>query len=411
MIKFFRQKENKFILSLAILMILWTNIFANKTIGDFLPDGGAKIEKQVSSNFVVNSVGGDIFKNFYSGLKTWFKGDGIKDGVFQKFASEIKPLFETVFTIAVMVIGIAMYFGKFVEHSKTILKYIISTIIFLSFLEYDTFAYWIFDPMLEFLISIMKVLFDVGGNVGLSEAIFSVDKHFSKLFSAISDYWTRIDEAESWYEFHLMEFFFLIGMILGFGALYGIFTILIIVGFFGYMLMLGFAPIFMAIGVFNKNIFMSWVKTSFNYFLIPIFTAAVMSITVQFTDQAAEFIKSLQYGESLFTKEVGYVFMVAVFSVGLHWKAPEFAAGISGGMASGAGSIVGTATALGGAAWGISKKMPGAATNIGSGISGGSWGNQGSKGYQAGRSIRSGADMIGRGTKSLWDKYRSGTSE
>jgi hypothetical protein len=28
----------------------------------------------------------------------------------------------------------------------------------------------------------------------------------------------------------------------------------------------------------------------------------------------------------------------------LHWKAPEFAAAITGGMASGAGSIVGTAT-------------------------------------------------------------------
>jgi hypothetical protein len=39
------------------------------------------------------------------------------------------------------------------------------------------------------------------------------------------------------------------------------------------------------------------------------------------------------------TTAIGFVFLVGIFSIGLHWKAPEFAAAITGGMASGAGSI------------------------------------------------------------------------
>jgi hypothetical protein len=34
------------------------------------------------------------------------------------------------------------------------------------------------------------------------------------------------------------------------------------------MLLLGFAPVFMAIGIFNKGIFFSWLKTTMNYFLL-----------------------------------------------------------------------------------------------------------------------------------------------
>jgi multisubunit Na+/H+ antiporter MnhC subunit len=74
-----------------------------------------------------------------------------------------------------------------------------------------------------------------------------------------------------------------------FGALYAIFTILIIVGFFGFMLLLGFAPVFMAIGIFNKGIFFSWLKTTkFERHTMPLFPQ-VKSYILQFqktTDQS-----------------------------------------------------------------------------------------------------------------------------
>jgi hypothetical protein len=111
-----------------------------------------------------------------------------------------------------------------------------------------------------------------------------------------------------------------------------------------------------------------------NYFLIPIFTAAVMSVTISFIQEASAAIENLSPTDSIFTKDVGFVFLVGIFSIGLHWKAPEFAAAITGGMASGAGSIVGTATAVGAAAWGLSKSPVGGSkniTNFASGFTGG----------------------------------------
>jgi hypothetical protein len=93
-------------------------------------------------------------------------------------------------------------------------------------------------------------------SLGLTEAIFGVDKYFDQLFSEIGEYTTLLEEKGAWYDVQIFKkivAYLIIGM---FGALYAIFTILIIVGFFGFMLLLGFAPVFMAIGIFNKGIFL-----------------------------------------------------------------------------------------------------------------------------------------------------------
>jgi hypothetical protein len=42
-----------------------------------------------------------------------------------------------------------------------------------------------------------------------------------------------------------------------------------------------------------------------NYFLIPIFTAAVMSVTVSFIQEASEAIGNLSPADSIFVKDVG----------------------------------------------------------------------------------------------------------
>jgi type IV secretory pathway VirB6-like protein len=246
----------------------------------------------------------------------------------------------------IILLSASAFFNKFTQHIEKGVKAFIAFVIVIAFLEWSTFEYWVFDPLLGLMINTMKVLFNAE-SLGLTEAIFGVDKHFDQLFSEIGEYTTLLEEKGAWYDVQIFKkivAYLIIGM---FGALYAIFTILIIVGFFGFMLLLGFAPVFMAIGIFNKGIFFSWLKTTMNYFLIPIFTAAVMSVTISFIQEASAAIENLSPTDSIFTKDVGFVFLVGIFSIGLHWKAPEFAAAITGGMASGAGSIVGTATAVG----------------------------------------------------------------
>jgi type IV secretory pathway VirB6-like protein len=246
----------------------------------------------------------------------------------------------------------------------------------------------------------MQVLFD-SNETSLAATIFGVDQHFDALFASIERYDSLLEEKGAWYSFHIFKLlvtYLIIGL---FAALYAIFTILIIVGFFGFMLLLGFAPIFMAIGIFNKGIFFAWLKATMNYFLIPIFTAAVMSVTIVFIGEAADAIEGLAPSDSIFIRDVGFVFLVGIFSVGLHWKAPEFAAVISGGMASGAGSIVGTAASVGAAAWGLSKTPLGGGRNLTNAISGstgsGMFGNQNTKSHQAGRLANA-----------AWERLRAG---
>jgi hypothetical protein len=50
------------------------------------------------------------------------------------------------------------------------------------------------------------------------------------------------------------------------------------------------------------------------YFLIPIFTAAVMSVTVSFIQEASEAIGNLSPADSIFVKDVGFVFLVGIFN-------------------------------------------------------------------------------------------------
>jgi hypothetical protein len=408
MIKFFKRKENTIILALALLFVITTSVYAALTDEQWAAIEQAAYDDELqqtpvsnSSNMLnIDSVGGDIFKNFYSGLEKWFGGDGVNPGIYQKFADAVQTPFEIGLTIAILIVGIAMYFGRWVEHARKFIKLFFATIIFIGFLDYETFAYWIFEPMLGLLIGVMKILLGASGNVNLTDAIFAIDGHFSKLFNAVDKYTTMLGDNDGFFDIVVDKKIVAWLMVLVFGGLYAIFTILIIVGFFGFILLLGFAPIFMAIGVFSKGIFLSWLKSLMNYFLIPIFTAAVMSITLSFIGQATDVVSNLTFEDSIYIKEIGYVFLVGIFSVGLHWKAPEFAAAITGGMASGAGSIVGTAAAVGGAAWAFSKSPLGGAKNTGnfiSGWKGGAGGNSMSSSYRTGQAMQG-----------LYEKFRTG---
>lgn len=374
--------------------------FNNKPRDGQYSDGRTRSVVDDSSFFDDKSIGGYVFKTFYSGLKRWIKGSGSEQGVFERFSATVTPFLEKTMTLLIILLSVSAFFNKFTQHIEKGIKAFMAFVLVIAFLEWRTFEYWIFDPLLGLMVGTMKVLFNAESS-GLTDAIFGVDVHFTQLFNAVENYDKLLEEKGAFFDFQIFKqivAYLIVGM---FGALYAIFTILIIVGFFGFILLLGFAPVFMAIGIFNKGIFLSWAKASMNYFLIPIFTAAVMSVTVSFIVSAADAIGRLSPEDSIFIKDVGFVFLVGIFSIGLHWKAPEFAAGITGGMASGAGSIVGTAAAVAGGAWALSKSPIGGTRNFSNAISGmrggGVLGNEMSGSYKAGK--------MGQ---ELWGRLRSG---
>ena len=371
--------------------------YASKKLNAYNTEQAALMERE---SFIKVSIGRYVFKTFFDGLRDWVFGSHDQQGKFQVFADKLRPYVERAMVLMIIVFGLLVFFGKSQEYAIKVLQALIAFVVVLAFFEFETFNDWIFDPLLGLLIGTMKTIFD-SNETGLVETIFGVDPHFDALFASIESYTTLLSEKGAWFEvqmFKKLVAYLIIGL---FGGLYAIFTILIIVGFFGFMLLLGFAPIFMAIGIFNKGIFFAWLKATMNYFLIPIFTAAVMSVTISFIADASDAIRQLSPSDSIFIRDVGFVFLVGIFSVGLHWKAPEFASASSGGMASGAGSIVGTAASVGAAAWGLSKTPLGGGRNLTNAIAGstgsGMFGNQNTKSHQAGRLANA-----------AWERLRSG---
>lgn len=340
-------------------------------------------------------IGQKIFDSFFITLREWFETS------FVEISDAIIPVFEVGLMIAIILIALSFYFGRWTDKAQKLIKLVFATIIAISFLEISTVYYWVLNPLLGLMIGFMQLLLDSPDTSTLGAAIFSgVDAQFIDIFAAMDSYEKKLEENGDWFSIistkHIV-LWLLTGL---FGFLYAIFSILIIIGFFGFMLLFAFAPVFIVLAVFNKNLFLSWVKNLANYFLIPIFTAAVMSVTKFFLADAGTAIESMSVEDSIFNANIGMAFMVGVISVGLHWKAPEFAAGLTGGVVSGAGSIVGTAAAVAGAGLAMSKQ--------GGNLSRGFLGGYGTGSSAAARVGDTGRQAINKYGNALYEKYRTG---
>jgi hypothetical protein len=89
----------------------------------------------------------------------------------------------------IILLSASAFFNKFTQHIEKGVKAFIAFVIVIAFLEWSTFEYWVFDPLLGLMISTMKALFNAE-SLGLTEAIFGVDKYFDQLFSEIGEYTT-----------------------------------------------------------------------------------------------------------------------------------------------------------------------------------------------------------------------------
>jgi ABC-type multidrug transport system fused ATPase/permease subunit len=195
-------------------------------------------DSSASKPYITISIGKYVFQAFYGGLKKWVGADGNSQGKFQVFAKEVTPILEKSMVLLIIAFASAAFFNKFTQYLEKVAKAFLAFVIVLSFLEWNTFNYWIFEPLLSLLIATMKVLFDTNAQ-GLGDVIFGVDEHFERLFASIEAYDKLLEEKGVWYSFQIFKqivAYLIVGM---FGALYAIFTILIIVGFFGFMLLLG----------------------------------------------------------------------------------------------------------------------------------------------------------------------------
>lgn len=327
---------------------------------------------------IVVSIAGDIFGQFFKGLDAWaFKNNG---GMYKQLADALLPIFLGLINIIIILILFSLLLGKFTDKALKLGKFMIFCFFAILLLESPAlFQNWFYEPLLELLAGLILILLKVETIVGvdIATAIFGgIENVFSKIFTEIEEISQSVGVTEG------KKMFALLSLILAFGGLYFIFSMLIFVGFFGFFVMIGSFPIILTFSIVNRQVLFAWLKTTLNYFLIPLYTAIVMSITLLFLDDALRALITFNINIGIFSKELGLALFVAILSIGLHWKAPEFAAGISGGMASGAGSVVGATAAVGAGALAATKGAVAGGANITSGFRGGNLGNKNSMLYQ-----------------------------
>ena len=347
----------------------------------------------------VLNIASSVFDEFYKGLNQWMWSYSYSNthtdvnhiGIYTKLANAILPIFWLLVQL-MMVLGFVVFlYTSLTEAGKKIINLIVYIFFAAIFLESSIFfKEWLFEPMIDFLIGIMMLLLGNEANILASQsigiAIFGgVEKEFDKIFNLIGLMW----EDVGWTE--IKALFVIILLTLTYAGLYAIFSILIFIGFFGFYVMMAMLPLVLLFAMVSRQFLSSWFKTTLNYFLIPIMTAFVMSITLLFLDNSITSLTDakdyISNGE-IFTAAIGMALFVGILSIGMHWKAPELAAGLTGGIVSGAGSVVGTAAAVAGGSWVITRGIAGGGANAISGWRGGSYGNKSSLSYQASQDFR-----------------------
>lgn len=340
----------------------------------------------------IDSVAGDVFAGFYQRLDEWFKY------TYTLLGNELKGIFWGLATLLFTLTFTLFLLGKpqWDKLGKLGL-YVFIAAIFLQ--STNEFYYWFVDPILNIQKGLIYLYLGVDSNIlakisgnqyeQTAFAIFGgVEVIFSKIFSAIGDIWDRINfsfslKEEGQYKDAVAGLFAVLMLIFTYGFLYLVFSVLIFVAFFGLYVWLGVLPIVLLLGVINRQMIQQWIKQVLTYVFMPVFTAIVMSITLWILDSSLEGLLRLKDAASLYNADLAYAIFGGVLSIGMHWKAADFAAALAGGMQNaGAGSVAGAFGVTAGGAYAATRGIVGGGANVVSGFRGGNLGNKNSMLYQ-----------------------------
>jgi len=311
---------------------------------------------------MVVSIGGNIFYTAFAQLQAFLtKFYGILSGEWQTMATLLVTLF-------VSIIGYRLIMGKYGEATKQMLGIVIAVpVVYAIAFSSTLFTDWFISPIFDTMFSLISLFLDTGGS-DIKTAFANLDDIFGKIFVAVD----QASKGVSGWDMMQQAKLFVVQLVLGltFGALYVIFFVLLIMGIFALhvFFVIGSIPIFLAAFPDTRHIFWAWLKAVLNYALIPVFTAIVMSITLFFLDSAITSVSEINISEDgVFTPEIGQAIFIGIMSITFHLKAPEFAAALTGGQASGMSGFFGTVGSIGGGAALISQKMgaTGAASSVG----------------------------------------------
>lgn len=235
---------------------------------------------------------------------------------------------------------------------------VIIPLTFTMVFESSIYMDWIYGTFMDTSQHLSSFMASSGKNTsGLAGIFQSVDAIFGKIFSIIDVVYSK--GGAWWHVGTNMEIGIVIfGLTIVFGSLYAIFTVLIIQGWLMLQLLIavGGIPIILSGTPFTRHIFTSWLRACFQYALTPVFTAAVMGLTITALDSAVAHLQTIDIIKNgVFNADVGAVFLIGVVSIWLHLKAPELASALTGGTMTQMGGAIGGAASLAGGVMGAAR--------------------------------------------------------
>lgn len=279
----------------------------------------------------MDSIGQYIFDSLLTKL-TAFTGN-----YYNIIAVSFKSIFVTLTMLYIIFIGYSLLTNR-AEIARAAAMSLIA-IVACNTLVFDSnmFVEWVYLPLRDASLDLTSLVLQPTGAGGIKDIFTRIDGSFDKIFEMAQKY---ADAGSSW---NLIRSIWialatLILMAL-FGVLYAVFTGLLLMGMFLFHVMMIVAgPAILLAGFpFTRHVFWAWLRASFNYALIPVFTAIVMAFTLYALDDAAKNLEVIDPNGPIFNRHIATVFLIGLISIWFHLKAPEVAAMLTGGTSAGGG--------------------------------------------------------------------------
>lgn len=297
-----------------------------------------------------------MFQSMLNHLLTML--DSFMDNKYQPLVDTFQPLAATIFGIYLLAVFVLIMTNKADKPKELLWTLFWAAIIVGVVFNYSLYKHWILDPIVGLSFN-LQGFFLTGSGAAPTSFFSQVDEAFAELFFTVE---TIADNGSVLTAPLVLLVAVLLGLL--YGMLYVVFSALMLFAIFSLYVffVIGGIPLFLAIMPQTRFVFWAWLRAVANYALIPVFTAIVMAISMQFLDAVVNDLVRAEVRESVFSLPVGMAFLVGAISIWLHLKAPEYSSALTGGQASGAtGALMtGGAAAVAGTKIGINNMATGA---------------------------------------------------